>query len=329
MNIYDIAKKCGVSISTVSRVMNNSGAVSEKTRKKVEKAIEEENFIPNGIARSLASNTSKTVGLMVPDIRNFFHAQAAYELDDILNPQGYVTILCNTTNSLNKKLEILRLQEEKKVDAIITVGAAYGEKEFLDELKRISKDIPVVQLNNYCEGLISVYCDEKEGIRQSIKNFKLKGYNKPIFISETKSFKTRAYESKKLGFEQALKEFYPANDFIELNMEDFNNDIDSIYKKIKLWDIDSIQFENDNLAIKFLKYFLDRRIIIPDEIGFVGFDNIDHTNYTYKRISSIDHKIHEHAQVTADLLMKLFKNDETYVNYKNIIKPVFIDKETT
>lgn len=329
MNIYDIAKKCGVSISTVSRVMNNSGAVSEKTRKKVEQAIKEERFVPNSIARSLASNSSKSVGVMVPDVRNYFHAQAAFEIDELLNPLGYVTVLCNTTDSLDKKLDILKLQEEKKVDAIVTVGAAYGEKEFLDELKRISKSIPVVLLNNHCDGLISVYCDEKDGIRQSIKNFKLKGYQKPIFISQKTKFETRAYVSKKYGFIAALEEFYPKEDFIEFEIENFRQQISKINESIKDQNVDSIQFENDNLAIRFLKYCIDNGIKIPEGIAIVGFDNIDATNYTYKRISSIDHKIKEHANVAIESLMQLINNENKYVNYENIIKPEFIDKETT
>lgn len=329
MNIYDIAKKCGVSISTVSRVINNSGAVSEKTRKKVEEAINQEKFVPNSIARSLASNSSKTVGLMVPDVRNFFHAQAAYELTDLLNLEGYATILCNTTNSLEKKLTSLNLQEEKKVDAIITVGSAYGEYEFLKELKKVSKEIPVVQVNNYCEGLISIYCDEKDGMRQAIKNFKYKGYKKPMFISQPAKFETRAYESKKQGFIEALKEFYPNVDFMQKKVKDFTNDIDSIYKFIKENDIDAIQFENDNIAIKFLKFFVDNNIKIPEEIGLVGFDNIDATNYTYKRLSSIDHKLHDYAFVAVSSLMKILSGKNEYVGYENIIKPIFVEKETT
>lgn len=329
MNIYDIAKKCGVSISTVSRVMNNSGAVSEKTRKKVEEAINSEKFIPNSIARSLASNSSKSVGLMVTDIRNYFHAQAAYELDALLNPLGYTTILCNTGEALEKKLKMLEMQEEKKVDALVTVGAAYGEEEFLDELLKISQKIPVVQLNNYCPGLISVYCDEKNGIRQSIKNFKLKGYKKPILISKQAKFETRAYLSKKYGFIEAIEEFYPSNDFMELKIHDFKKDIDSVFKAIRENGVDSIQFENDNIALKFLRFFIDNNVEIPKEIGLVGFDNIDATNYTYKRLSSIDHKIHKHAEIAVNSLMKVIKEDSSYVDYENVIKPIFVDKETT
>lgn len=329
MNIYDIAKKCGVSISTVSRVMNNSGAVSEKTRKKVEAAIREEKFIPNNLARSLASNTSSLVGIMVPDVRNSFHAEAAYELGDLLSARGYATILSNTTDYLDKKLEMLRLQEEKRVDAIITVGAAYGEEEFLGELKRISEKIPVIQVNNSCPGLISVYCDEKNGMDQSMRNFKLKGYQRPMFISQPTMFETRAYESKKQGFITSLEEYYPRIDFMQEKVHNFDRDIDDIYKFIVENKVDAIQFENDTLAIKFLKYFIDKGIDVPEEIGLVGFDNNDVTNYTYKRISSIDHKIHDHAQVAVDLLMKVFSDDKDSIEFQNIIKPKFVPKETT
>lgn len=329
MNIYDIAKKCGVSISTVSRVMNNSGAVSEKTRQKVERAIEEGNFIPNSVARSLASNSTRSVGLMVPDVRNYFHAQAVYEIDELLTPQGYTTILCNTGVELYKKLDILNLQKEKKVDALITVGAAYGEEEFLSELKKLAKEIPVVQINNFCPGLISVYCDEKEGIRQAVESFKAKGYKKPIFISQKAEFHTRAYESKKEGFIEALERYYPGNEFVEVSLEDSFNEVSKTEKFILDNDFDAIQFENDNLAIKFLKAFLDDGIQIPQKVALVGFDNIDATNYTYKKISSIDHKIHEHALVAVNDLLKIIKDRDAYINYDNVIMPEFVEKETS
>ncbi|MDD7305692.1 MAG: LacI family DNA-binding transcriptional regulator [Peptoniphilaceae bacterium] len=329
MNIYDIAKKCGVSISTVSRVMNNSGAVSEKTRKKVERAIAEEKFVPNNVARSLASNSTKLVGLMVPDVRNSFHAQVAYELGEILNSKGYVTILSNTTDLLDKKLEMLKVQEEQMVDAIITVGSSYGERKFLDESLKLSKNIPIVQINNYCPGLISVYCDEENGMLQSMKNFKNKGYEKPLFVSQPTMFETRAYESKKLGFIKGLEAYYPKVDFMQQKIYNFNKDIDKVFKFIDENNIDAIQFENDNLAIKFLKYFIDKKINIPEEMGLVGFDNNDATNYTYKRISSIDHRIHDHAQVAVDFLMKVLNGEDEFINYQNIIKPKFVAKETT
>lgn len=329
MNIYDIARKCGVSISTVSRVLNNSGAVSEKTRKKVEAAIREEKFVPNNVARTLASNTSSLVGLMVPDVRNSFHAQAAYELGDLLSSKGYATILSNTTDLLDKKLEMLKLQEEKMVDAIITVGSAYGEEEFLKELQRISMKIPVIQVNNYCTGLISVYCDEKDGISKSMRYFKEKSYQRPMFISQPTMFETRAYESKKQGFIDALETYYPKVDFMQEKVRYFDKDIEGIYKFILENKIDAIQFENDTLAVKFLKYFIDKGINVPEEIGLVGFDNNDMTNYTYKRISSIDHKIHDHAQAAVDLLMKVFNDEKDSIVYQNIIKPKFVPKETT
>lgn len=329
MNIYQIAEKCGVSISTVSRVINNSGAVSKKTREKVEKAIEEENFVPSSIARSLASNESKSVGLMVPDIRNFFHTQVAYEIDDSLNSLGYTTILCNTGYSLQKKIEILKLQEEKRVDALITVGSAYGDDEFENELIKISKKIPVVQINNYCKDLICVYCDEKSGIRQALEKFKYRGCQKPIFISENIKYETRAYRSKKHGFNEALKDFYPSLNPIEFKIKNFSKEVEEIYEFIIKEGVDAIQFENDNLAIKFFGYLTNKGIRIPNDLALVGFDNIDATNYTYKKISSIDHKIKEHVNVAIAMLMKSISDKKSDINFRNIIKSEFVEKETT
>lgn len=284
MNIYDVAKKAGVSIATVSRALNNSENVSSATKQKVQDVMSEMNFIPNGVARSLATNRTKTIGIMVSDIRNNFHFQTAYELEKLLYKEGYSSMLCNTTEKLDQKLNYLNLLIEKKVDAIITVGAVYGEEELLKNLREINQEIPIVLLNNFDSYLISVYCDESKGVTEAVKYLNKKGYKNPIFVSDDKEFRTRAYNMKLKGFKIGLEKYYPKNNFIELSVEDSEEGTKNLVKQIKrLEHVDCIQFEKDTIAIKFLKAALEENFKVPQELGIVGFDNIDLTNYTPKK----------------------------------------------
>ena len=126
--IYDIAKKANVSISTVSRVFNSSTLVSKKTRKKVEKAIEEMDYIPNAIARSLVCQSSKTVGVIVSDISNSFFADTINGIENILYNEGFILFLCNTSYNLQRESMYISQMLEKRVDGIIIFSAFARDK---------------------------------------------------------------------------------------------------------------------------------------------------------------------------------------------------------
>ncbi len=304
--------------------MNNSGSVSQKTRDKVEAIIKKSDYSPNNIARSLASKKSSLVGILVPDIRNYFHSQACYEIDNLLKTFGYRTLLSNTSRDLDEKIDILKIQKNQQVEGIITVGSDYNETEFIKEAIEMNKTIPIVQLNNYNQNLVSVYCDEKDGMEQSIAFLKEKNYKKPAFVYTTTKKNNRAFNEKKGGHELALKKYYKNNDSIEILLDDYSEE--DLLKKIKSEGIDAIQCENDSIAIKLFKLFTDKGLDVPGDIGVIGFDNEIATDYTQKRISSIDHKIYDHAKVAVDLLVDLINDKE--VERDNVIKPKLVVKET-
>lgn len=305
--------------------MNDSGSVSKKTRNKVEKVIKEMDYSPNNIARSLASRRSYLIGLMVPDIRNFFHSQASFEIDRLLKKHGYTTMLSNTSVDLEEKIKSLKLQKNQQVEGIITIGSVYNEEEFINEAIELNKTIPIVQLNNYNKNLVSVYCDERMGMYQSVYYLKNKGYKRPAFISTTKSKNNRAFKEKKNGFIYWLKKYYPKNEYIEISLVD--KSLSEVMEFIKEYKIDSLQCENDSIAIRILKYMTEHKVLVPQDIGIIGFDNEVATNYTQKRISSIDHMISDHARVAVEAIIDLI--DGKPVEQDNVIEPKLVLKETT
>lgn len=328
INIYDVAKAAGVSTATVSRVVNEIGNVRPKTKERVEEVIKQLGYTPNQIARGLATNSSKTIGILVPDIRNSFHAESAFELEQRLNQDGYSSILCNTTESVEKEIEYLHLLYGKKVDGIITVGAAYGEEAFIDALKKINREIPVVMINNKVEDIISVYCDEEYGMDKSIAFLKEKGYRYPIYVGDLNKFENRACISKKRGFMQAFSKYYPHKDVICLKSNSTPQNCEEILAFIQQNSyIDAIQFEKDTSAIFFMKHALSQGVDIPGELAVIGFDNINVTEFTQKKISTIDHKISEHCSLAVELMIKKLNKEE--ISFNHTILPEFISKETT
>lgn len=331
MNIYDVAKKAGVSVATVSRVINQTATISEETKQKVTKAIKELDYIPNGIARSLATNTTESVGIMVSNIRNYFDHQLAYELEKNLNKCGKVSILCNTTTNTKKKLDYLYLMREKKVDALITVGSMYQEEKFFYELIKVSDEFPIIMINSILKeeykNIVTVSSNEEKGIMDSIKFMKNGGYEKPIYIYPDDSIHNRAAISKRRAFKKALKTYYPDLKLIEYESSHVDGEIIEVIKLLRDKKVDAIQFENDNLAIQYYKHFISLGIKIPEEIAIVGFDNIDSSNYTQKAISSIDQQLSLQAELAVGSLNKMINKKE--FNHETIVESVFLNKETT
>lgn len=144
MNIYDIAKEAGVSISTVSRVMNKKENVNPATRKKVEEILEKNNYTPSAIARGMVSKTMKTVAILTVDIRVLHYSRTAYTIEREFSRRGYEVLLCNTGGELSETVKYLRTVQEKKVDGIVLVGSVFNTLCKKEEIGKLLKNTPVV-----------------------------------------------------------------------------------------------------------------------------------------------------------------------------------------
>ena len=119
MNIYDIAKEAGVSIATVSRVLNNKGTVSAATRARVEAILKQNNYTPSAIARGMVSKSMRTVAVLTVDIRVPHYARTAYTIEREFSRRGYEVILCNTGGDRAETLRYLQVVNQKQVDGIV------------------------------------------------------------------------------------------------------------------------------------------------------------------------------------------------------------------
>lgn len=332
MDIYDIAEKSGYSTATVSRVINKSKNVSDKARKIIEEIIEESGYKPNRVARSLAKNSTQMIGIMVPDIRGYYESQSAFELERRLDKLGYTTLLCVTTNNYEKKLSYLDVLVESKVDAIIGVGSTYEEKKFYEKLKNMSVIIPMALLNvktsDENEKIVNVYIDEIEAMDQAVRLLKENSYKKPLYVSRDMGYLSRSYIAKKSGFVEALYKYYDDAEFVEYKIVDPDKDIKNLVEFLKENpQFDSIQFEIDRLAVNAYKLMANEGIKMPEDVGIIGFDNIEATEYTNQAITSIDQRISDQVDIAVDNLLKILNQEEAETNIS--LEAKLVEKETT
>ena len=160
--LTDVAKLAGVSPTTVSRVINKKGYLSEKTIQKVNEAMRELGYKPNNLARSLQGKSAKLIGLIFPNISNVFYAELIDKLEHQLFKNGYKTIICNSEHDSEKEREYIEMLEANQVDGIISGSHNLGIEDYnrvtapiISFDRNLSPDIPVVSSDNYAGGVLA------------------------------------------------------------------------------------------------------------------------------------------------------------------------------
>jgi LacI family transcriptional regulator len=150
--ISDVAKLAGVSMTTVSRVLNKNYPVKEATRIKVEKAIGELEFKPNLLARGLIHNKTQTIGILTPSIENLFFSEVVKGIDSVMKERGYTTFLCNTEGDPKQEQRMIDNLKDRSVDGIITINPRTKNIKS-GYYQTLSKQIPVIIINGYNRGI--------------------------------------------------------------------------------------------------------------------------------------------------------------------------------
>lgn len=190
MNIYDIAQRSGVSIATVSRVLNNSPSVSDATRERILKVIQQEDYIPNAFARGLNLNSMKIIGILCTDISDTFYAKAVSLVEGLLRQQGFDALLCCTGNNLEDKKKYLELLLAKRVDAVILIGSAFKEDVDNSHIEIAAKQVPVIIINGLVElpNTYCVTCDEQAAVAENVALLHQQGYDDILYLYDTLTY---------------------------------------------------------------------------------------------------------------------------------------------
>ena len=144
MNIYDIAAEAGVSISTVSRVMNKKGNVNPEMKRRIEEVLKKYDYKPSAIARGMVSKTMKTIAILTVDLRVPQHARQVYIIEREFIQKGYNVMVCNTEGKLEECARYINLLMEKQVDGVVLIGSTFNQLKNRTEITGKVSRIPVV-----------------------------------------------------------------------------------------------------------------------------------------------------------------------------------------
>ena len=320
-NIREIAKKADISIATVSRYLNGSGNVSEEVSEKIQKAIDELNYTPNALARAMLTKSSKTIGLMVPNISNPFFNQMASIIEEYALKKGYTIFLCNTDDNREKERNYLEMLKSHRVAGIIATRSHLKEE-------YVNIGIPVVAFENHIlDSIITVSSDNYNGGRMAFKHLYEKGCKKILHIKGPQTFE--ATELRHKGFSDEAKEHNMEIDVISLQ-NDFQikmlkEDIKSMKDIIKY---DGIFVFNDIAAATVMRALKKQGVVIPKEVQLIGFDNSFIGELLFPSLTTIHQPIVELSTKIIELLIKTIKGESVEVqNYIMDVK--LIERETT
>lgn len=316
ITIKDIAKMAGVGKSTVSRVINGSGYVSEDTRQKVEKIIEEYNYLPSAPARNLSKQTSDAIGVIIPGITNPFFEEILFGISEIIDETGMTMYFFYSGNSVEKEERALKNLKEQRVRGLIMSPTIdYSEKNALRRLKGLLNDlqIPVVLFDRPIEHSMwdGVYFDGYNGSYQAVQALIEEGHKKIGIITGDMSI--RISRDRFQGYAQALKDYDMQVDPRYIYKGDFT--ADTAYRLTKAClegnDIPDAVFTCNNMStVGFLKALKERKMEIGRDIGCIGFDFVPIIDMLGIHLSYVG-RDDNMGTIAAKMLLERMKNPST------------------
>lgn len=314
MNIYDIAKEAGVSISTVSRVMNKKGNVNPATRKKVEEILEKNNYTPSAIARGMVSKTMKTVAILTVDIRVPHYSRTAYTIEREFSRRGYEVILCNTGGELLETAKYLRAVQEKKVDGIVLVGSVFNTLCKDEEIGKLLKNTPVVLANGKLElpNSYSVLVDDRYGVAMAVDHLMQRGYRKLYYLKDMDTVSARF---KCEGFLQGLQSHGIQNgkDYVIMTERSVEGGIRAVNQLLHDGkEFTGIVCGEDITAVGAVKALLHAGLRVPEDVAVTGYNNSDYAIICEPELTTVDNKPEMVAMMSVQLLTSLIEKTDAY-----------------
>ena len=322
--IVDVARLAGVTPTTVSRVINNRGYISEKTKKRVHEAMDELGYQPNEIARSLTKQKSNTIGVIVPHISHPYFAKLISNLENEAAKKDYKIILCNSKEKAEKEKQYLDMCKSNRVAGIIICSGN------VESNKINTGGIPVVLLEkNFEEGKLGIQCDNYQGGKLATEHLIECGCKKILHLSGVIDEEMPADNREKAFIDvcskNEIEHFIKKYDIDTYNQMNYYDYIKAALNEIE--GVDGIFASSDLIAAQVIQVCNEIKIRIPEDIKLVGFDDVDISQLTTPRITTVHQPIKEMARLSIELIDAKYNNIE--VNEKTILPIKLIIREST
>ncbi|TDL54296.1 LacI family transcriptional regulator [Paenibacillus dendritiformis] len=310
--IYDIAKKANVSAMTVSRVINNTGRVSEKTRVKVKQVMEEMRYIPNSVARCLVTQESMIVSLLITDITNPFFTTMARGAEDAAMRHGYRLMFGNSDESFSKEKDYVEMILSMRVDGVLFAPSGDQSKEHLEWLQR--QNVPFVLLDREVPGIDcdAVLGDSRDGAKRMVAEMIRYGHRRIALVNGAQDVSTA--RERQAGYIEALQEAGIEFDESLVMQTSYSREQDlSVAHWMELAPETrptAIFAANNMLALSVLKSVRSLGLRVPEDLSIACFDDFGWVEEANPFFSVASQPAYEFGEQGMQLLLDRIKNGE-------------------
>ncbi len=337
VTIYDVAKRAGVGLGTVSRVINNSSQISPKTREKVLQVIEELRYRPSAMAQGLARRCTNTIACIVPMFTGYFYFELLNGVQRALSNHGYDLLLYSVDHFERKEEFFKRALTERRVDGVLVISMTISDKY---SKRFIQSKLPIVLVDSFHENLDSVATENKEGAFVATQHLIDLGHKKIAMING--SLNSTPARHRLEGFGEALKQnnitldkrcifnVCPQDD-AEMNYNDGFNKVSGYRAMRELLQLKPPRptaafISSDIQAVGAIKALQENRLKIPDDIALVSFDGIELSEYI--NLTTMKQPMYEMGKIAVEQLIKKVRNPSTNGAFKKLFHPQLIIRDT-
>ncbi len=315
VTIKEIAKYCGVSVSTVSRVINNNPSVNPEKRRKIQDAIEQLGFQPSMLARGMVSNETRTFAVVVPDITNPYFTSLIYEIEHHCKEQGYSLLLVNTMSAGKNKdaesciyeIDQFKKLKEKQVDGVIVLGGEIDKMDvdarYIKTLNQLNKQMPILIVSQKEEDCDCTFIErnQEKGVIALTQHLLALGHRDIAFLGGEPGVKIT--ETRLAAFKSTLSIYTQINEKHIILTDYYTKDGYNAMRQLIAQDEPlptAVIAINDNVAMGAIRALADAGLECPRDIKVVSCDYFNNSEFNIPRLTTID----QHNEFLGEFIVK-------------------------
>ena len=308
VTIADIAKEAGVSISTVSRVINNTKPVSPKLRERVYQVIEKNHFAPNTLAQGLITKKTNIVGVIVPDISNAVFGALTKGINSVCSRKGYTIMVCESGGELVRELSLLHILEERQIDGVLFAGVNVNQK-LIETMQKKAYPVVLVTQESSVQGEVidTVTHDNIQAIYDVVLFLHENGHERIAYLGGPE-YDFSSGQKRLKGYKKALRELkisvpYSYIEQVQFSFQGGYEGMKRIYEENSVLPT-AVVTGSDLIAIGAIQFLNGQGVQVPEEISVMGFDDLDFATYFRPELSTVRIPYFKEGEVAAEELLK-------------------------
>lgn len=309
--IKDVARLAGVSVATVSRIVNGLPGYSPETRKKVMSVIDELGYKPNAVARNLVNRKTNTIGVLLPQLSSHFAAKLLQGIEDEAHKRRYSVVICNTDSNGKRTMDYLELLREKQVEGIL-FASEFLTEEYADTIRGFGIPAAVISTVSHVPEIPFIKVDDEAASFSAVQYLMEKGHRKIGMIAGTKEDPIsgvprvaglkRAFEANQLSFNE---------NWIEHGDFGFKSGYEAmkrLYRRNP--EVTAVFAASDEMALGILSFCYEKGIKVPDDLSVMGYDDTEIATMSIPPLTAVHQPIQEMGAEAVGMLMDMIGGSE-------------------